>query len=117
VVGEAANGRLAVEYSERFHPDVVLMDLSMPEMNGLQATYAIKKGSPETAIVALTRHDDAAFVEELKKAGSEDIIVVCGGVIPPQDYDFLRQAGVAAIYGPGTNIPKAAADIMGIIRG
>ena len=50
-----------------------------------------------------------SLIEELKKAGSEDIIVVCGGVIPPQDYDFLRQAGVAAIYGPGTNIPKAAA--------
>jgi methylmalonyl-CoA mutase len=58
-----------------------------------------------------------SLIEELKKAGSEDIIVVCGGVIPPQDYDFLRQAGVAAIYGPGTNIPKAAAEIMGIIRG
>ena len=50
------------------------------------------------------------------KAGSEDILVVCGGVIPPQDYDFLREAGVAAIYGPGTNIPKAAAEILGIIR-
>ena len=42
--------------------------------------------------------------------------MVCGGVIPPQDYEFLRQAGVAAIYGPGTNIPKAAHEILGIIR-
>jgi methylmalonyl-CoA mutase len=58
-----------------------------------------------------------SLIEELRKAGSEDIIVVCGGVIPPQDYDFLRQAGVAAIYGPGTNIPKAAHEILGIIRG
>jgi methylmalonyl-CoA mutase len=57
-----------------------------------------------------------SLIEELKKAGSEDIIVVCGGVIPPQDYDFLRNAGVAAIYGPGTNIPKAAHEILGIIR-
>src|SRR3954447_15510950 len=57
-----------------------------------------------------------SLIEELKKAGSEDIIVVCGGVIPPQDYDFLRQSGVAAIYGPGTNIPKAAAEILSIIR-
>ena len=57
-----------------------------------------------------------ALVEELKKAGSDDIIVVCGGVIPPQDYDFLLKSGVAAIYGPGTNIPKAAHEILGMIR-
>ena len=57
-----------------------------------------------------------SLIEELKKAGSDDIIVVCGGVIPPQDYDFLRESGVAAIYGPGTNIPKAAHEILGIIR-
>jgi methylmalonyl-CoA mutase len=42
--------------------------------------------------------------------------VVCGGVIPPQDYDFLYQAGVSAIYGPGTSIPKAAAEVLEIIR-
>src|SRR3954466_12554484 len=57
-----------------------------------------------------------SLIEELKKAGSEDIIVVCGGVIPPQDYDFLRQSGVAAIYGPGTNIPKATHEILDIIQ-
>jgi methylmalonyl-CoA mutase len=57
-----------------------------------------------------------SLIEELKKAGSDDIIVVCGGVIPPQDYDFLRQSGVAAIYGPGTNIPKAAHEILDIIQ-
>src|SRR3954469_19819595 len=57
-----------------------------------------------------------SLIEELKKAGSDDIIVVWGGGHPPQDYDFLRNAGVAAIYGPGTNIPKAAHEILGIIR-
>jgi methylmalonyl-CoA mutase len=41
---------------------------------------------------------------------------VCGGVIPPQDYDFLKKAGVSAIYGPGTNIPAAAAEILSLIR-
>jgi DNA-binding NarL/FixJ family response regulator len=75
VVGEAANGRLAVEYSGQLHPQVVIMDLSMPEMNGLQATWAIKQSSPQTAIVALTRHDDAAFVEELKKAGASAYVL------------------------------------------
>ncbi|MFV3130544.1 methylmalonyl-CoA mutase [Niveispirillum sp. KHB5.9] len=53
----------------------------------------------------------------LREQGAGDILIVCGGVIPPQDYDFLLNAGAAAIYGPGTNIPKAAAEIMGMVRG
>ncbi len=56
------------------------------------------------------------LVQALKDAGAEDIIVICGGVIPQQDYQFLYDSGVKAIFGPGTNIPKAAQDILGIIR-
>ena len=56
------------------------------------------------------------LVQALKDAGAEDIIVICGGVIPQQDYDFLYNSGVKAIFGPGTNIPKAAQDILAIIR-
>jgi len=56
------------------------------------------------------------LVEALRKGGAEDIIVVCGGVIPPQDYDFLLDAGVSAIYGPGSNIPQAAHEILQIVR-
>jgi methylmalonyl-CoA mutase len=56
------------------------------------------------------------LVQELRKQGGDDILVVCGGVIPPQDYDFLLDAGVAAIYGPGTNIPHAAAEILDLLR-
>jgi methylmalonyl-CoA mutase len=52
------------------------------------------------------------LVEELKKLGREDIIVVIGGVIPAQDYDFLYQAGAVAIFGPGTVIPVAAKKVM-----
>ena len=57
-----------------------------------------------------------ALIEALKRAGRDDILVVCGGVIPPQDYEFLRQAGVAAIFGPGTNIPSAADEILHLIE-
>jgi len=57
------------------------------------------------------------LIEELRQAGADDILVVCGGVIPAQDYDFLFKKGVSAIYGPGTNIPTAAAEIMEIIKG
>jgi methylmalonyl-CoA mutase len=56
------------------------------------------------------------LIEALKQEGAGDILVVCGGVIPPGDYDFLKKAGVAAIYGPGTNIPRAAAEILSLIR-
>ena len=56
------------------------------------------------------------LVEALKKAGAEDIIVICGGVIPQQDYDYLKKHGVKAIFGPGTNIPEAARDVLRLIR-
>ncbi|MZR14879.1 methylmalonyl-CoA mutase [Maritimibacter sp. DP07] len=56
------------------------------------------------------------LIEALKAQDAEDIIVICGGVIPQQDYDFLKKAGVKAIFGPGTNIPEAAKDILKLIR-
>jgi methylmalonyl-CoA mutase len=55
------------------------------------------------------------LIAALEKEGAGDILVVCGGVIPPQDYDMLLAAGVSAIYGPGTNIPLAASEILGLI--
>ena len=53
-----------------------------------------------------------ALVEELAKQGRPDILVFCGGVIPAQDYDFLKENGVVAIFGPGINIPEASREIM-----
>jgi len=55
------------------------------------------------------------IVEELRKQGGGDIIVTCGGIIPPKDYPFLEQAGVKAVFGPGTKIPLAARKILGLI--
>jgi methylmalonyl-CoA mutase len=55
------------------------------------------------------------LVEALKAQDGGDILVVCGGVIPQQDYDFLHQRGVAAVFGPGTNIPSAAAEILSLL--
>ena len=52
------------------------------------------------------------LVEELKKLGREDIIVICGGVIPAQDYEFLYRHGVTGIFGPGTKIPQTAIEIL-----
>ena len=56
-----------------------------------------------------------ALIAALEAAGAGDIAVICGGVIPPQDYDELTAAGVAAIYGPGTNIPTAATEILALL--
>ena len=56
------------------------------------------------------------LVEELKKLGREDIIVICGGVIPAQDYDFLYEHGASAIFGPGTKIPAAGIKIMELVK-
>lgn len=56
-----------------------------------------------------------AIIEELKKLGREDIVVTAGGVIPVQDYDFLYKAGVAAIFGPGTNVMKSAIQVLNIL--
>jgi len=54
-------------------------------------------------------------IAEMKKLGREDIMVIAGGVIPAQDYDFLYKAGVAGIFGPGTSVAKAACEIMTIL--
>ena len=56
------------------------------------------------------------LIEALRAKGAEEILVICGGVIPQQDYEFLRKAGVKAIFGPGTNIPAAAREILDMIR-
>ena len=56
------------------------------------------------------------LIEALKKQGANDIKVVCGGVIPPQDYQALYDAGVAAVYGPGTNIPEAAIEVLALLN-
>ena len=56
------------------------------------------------------------LIEVLKERDAGDILVICGGVIPQQDYDFLKSAGVKAIFGPGTNIPNAAQEILHLIR-
>jgi methylmalonyl-CoA mutase len=56
------------------------------------------------------------LIAELKKQGANDIIVVAGGVIPRQDYDYLYEAGVKGIFGPGTQIPVAARDVLDAIN-
>jgi methylmalonyl-CoA mutase len=56
------------------------------------------------------------LVAELRKQGAPDIVVVVGGIIPPRDYAFLREHGASAIFGPGTPIPKAAREVLQVVR-
>ena len=71
VVAEARDGREAVEQARRWHPDVVLMDLSMPEMNGLAATRLLSAEQPETKVVILTASEDDADLFEAIKSGAQ----------------------------------------------
>jgi len=57
------------------------------------------------------------LVKSLTKLGRPDVLIICGGVIPPQDYDFLYKAGASAIFGPGTKLPVAALDVVNLISG
>ena len=93
VVGDVSNGRLAVERVKALQPDVAVIDLSMPEMNGLAATRAIKLASPGTAVIALTRHGDDAYVQELLAAGAS------GYVLKQSSFDELVRAIEATAEG------------------
>jgi DNA-binding NarL/FixJ family response regulator len=93
VVGEAPDGVLAVDEAASLLPDVVILDLSMPNMNGLSAARALREASPSSVIVALTRHDDEAYVEELFRAGAS------GYVLKQSPSTELLQAVRAAVSG------------------
>lgn len=69
VIGEADDGRTAIEMARELQPDIVLMDISMPGLNGLKAAAKLKRILPDIKILTLTRHTDTAFLHELLQAG------------------------------------------------
>ncbi|HHH40230.1 MAG TPA: response regulator [Sedimenticola sp.] len=70
VVGEAESGEAAVEQAQRLNPDLVLMDISMPGIGGIEATRKIRRFSPATQVIAVTVHTDAPFPDQLHSAGA-----------------------------------------------
>ena len=75
VCGEATTGRDAVEQSRRLHPDVVVMDLSLPELNGLDATRQILKDAPETEVLVLTMHHSEELARDVLQAGARGYVL------------------------------------------
>ena len=75
VVGEAKNGLQAVAMVKKLHPELVLMDIAMPLLNGLQATRQILKAAPATKVLMLSAHRDDAYVEEATKSGAVGYLV------------------------------------------
>ncbi len=86
VVGEAGDGRTAIEMAQELHPDIILMDISMPKLNGLKAAAKLKRVAPDIKILTLTRHTDTAFLHELLQAG------VSGYVLKQSSSDEIIRA-------------------------
>ena len=75
IVGEAKDGHQAVAMANKFHPDLVLMDITMPLLSGLQATYQILKSVPATKVLMLSAHSDEAYVAESVKSGAMGYLI------------------------------------------
>jgi DNA-binding NarL/FixJ family response regulator len=100
VVGEAGDGRAALRLARELGPDVILMDVSMPEMNGLRATEEMRGACPRARVVALTRHTDSGYMQQLLQAGAS------GYVLKQSDPSVLLQA-VRAVAAGGDYLDPA----------
>lgn len=75
VIGEASNGYEAIKFAQKYKPDVILMDLSMPTLNGLEATSKIKKEFPDIKILILTQHENDEYVVQMIRAGASGYVL------------------------------------------
>jgi DNA-binding NarL/FixJ family response regulator len=106
VVGEAENGREALDKVKELMPDVVLMDMAMPIMNGLEATRRIHREFPDTKILALTQYDDSEYVIPIIEAGARGFITKMAA------FSELAQAIQAVYKGESYLSPSAAAVLV-----
>ncbi len=75
IVGEAGNGREAVELAEKLQPDLVIMDVTMPELNGIEATRRLVTIAPRARVLALSMHKDSVYVREILRAGARGYLL------------------------------------------
>ena len=79
IVGEAGNGREAIELADQLKPDVVVMDVAMPELNGIEATRRIAGSAPHVRVLALSMHKDSVYVREVLRAGARGYLLKDSG--------------------------------------
>jgi len=96
VVGEAADGNGVLQQAGALKPDIIVMDISMPGMNGLIATRTLKRAQPRVAIVALTRHDDETYLDELLRAGASGYVLKQSA--PMEFLQAIRAVAAGGIY-------------------
>ena len=114
VVAEASDGAAAVQQALDVKPDVVVMDISMPGMNGLVATRTLKKAQPHAAIVTLTRHGDDAYLQELLRAGVSAYVLKQSA--PTELLQAIRAAAAGGQYLDPTLTPRVTAAFLGSER-
>ncbi|HEY8226044.1 MAG TPA: response regulator transcription factor [Pyrinomonadaceae bacterium] len=107
VIGEAEDGRFAIELAQKLLPDVVLMDVSMPGLNGLKATAKLKEWCPEVHVLALTRHRDDGYLQQILRAGASGYVLKQS---PPAE---LLHAIRAVAKGGKYLDPAVAGKVMG----
>jgi len=111
VVSEASDGSAAMQNALAVKPDVIVMDISMPGMNGLAATRALKQAQPGVVIVTLTRHGDDAYVQELLRAGVAGYVLKQSA--PAQLLQAIRAAAAGGQYLDSTLTGRVTARLLG----
>ena len=111
VISEASDGRGAIQSAITLKPDVVVMDISMPGMNGLAATRALKEQLPRIPIVTLTRHGDDAYVQELLRAGVSGYVLKQSA--PTELLQAIRAAAAGGQYLDSTLTARVTARLLG----
>jgi two-component system, NarL family, response regulator NreC len=115
VVGEATNGREALAMAGALRPDVVCMDISMPDMDGMQATRAITERWPGMAVLALTVHDSDEYFFEMLKAGAAGYVLK--GAASADLLAALRSAARGEVFLQPRLVKKLVDDFLGRVRG
>jgi DNA-binding NarL/FixJ family response regulator len=96
VIGESADGNGVLDQATALEPDIIVMDISMPGMNGLVATRTLKRARPDVKIVALTRHDDDTYLEELLRAGASGYVLKQSA--PVELLQAIRAVAAGGVY-------------------
>jgi two-component system response regulator NreC len=111
VVSEAGDGATTIKQAQEHKPDVIVMDISMPGMNGLVATKKLKELSPDTVIVTLTRHADDAYLQELLRAGASGYVLKQSA--PAELIQAIRATAAGGHYLDSTLTGRVTAGFLG----